>query len=70
MKEEIKNKLIPFQGKWVSWELYKDIHKIDEFGYIGDMINGDSVSLPKYQEYFFKEVQNALHKYFYVKLNL
>lgn len=31
--EALKNELILYRGKWVSWEFYKDINGIEEFGY-------------------------------------
>lgn len=53
---------IPFQGNWVTWQFYKDMKGITEFGHIGDAINGDIVHAPKYKEYFLKEVLALLEE--------
>lgn len=51
---------ILFGGEWVTWEFYKDYHKIDEFGYIGNSISGVTVHNKKYTEYFNKELNSFL----------
>ena len=51
---------ILFQGKWVSWEFYKNYFGIDEHGYIGDSINGKVVHVSKYESEFIKELNTFM----------
>ncbi len=52
------------EGKWITWQFYRDLHGIEDFGYIGDAVNGTVEPLNKYPEYFTKELSK------YHKLNL